>query len=97
MQKLIASVIVLNYNCETFVPNCLTSLMDQDMLSKDYEIIFANNGSIDRSVNIVQKRFPDVRLVKFDRNYCFGEGNNRAVEYASGKYVVFLNIDTVVH
>ena len=93
----IASVIVLNYNCETYIPNCLTSLMDQDMHSKNYEILFVDNGSNDKSVDIVRERFPDVRLIKFDRNYGFGEGNNRAVEYARGKYVVFLNVDTVVH
>jgi hypothetical protein len=71
--------------------------MDQDMPRKDYEIIFADNGSEDGSVDVVQKQFPDVRLIKFDRNYGFSEGNNRAAEYAHGKYIVFLNIDTIVH
>jgi len=97
MPNLIASVIVINYDLVKYISDCLTSLEDQDIPRKDYEIIFADNGSRDRSVDVVRNQFPNVRLITFDRNYGFSEGNNRAVEYANGKYIVFLNVDTVVH
>jgi hypothetical protein len=36
-------------------------------------------------------------VIRLEENYGFAEGNNRAVDYANGKYIVFLNQDTVVH
>jgi len=97
MSQPIASVVVVNYNDSEYIPGCLASLLDQDMPEGDYEIVFADNGSSDGSPDVVRSRFPTVRLIEFDRNYGYCVGNNRAVEYASGKYVVLLNVDTVVH
>ena len=93
----IASVIVINYNDRGYIRDCLASLLDQKMGKDEFEIIFADNGSTDGSVDFVSDGFPDVRVIAFDRNYGFCEGNNRAAESARGKYVVFLNVDTVVH
>ena len=97
MIKPLVSVVVINYNDEQYITDCLSSLMDQQMSEGEYEVIFADNGSDDGSPDIVRSRFPNVRLVEFDQNYGFCEGNNRAVEYTRGKYVAFLNVDTVVH
>lgn len=96
-QRPLASVVVINYNDGIYVSDCLSSLLDQDMHEDDYEVIFADNGSTDGSVDIVRNQFPEVRLIEFGQNYGFSEGNNRAVEHARGRYVVFLNVDTVVH
>jgi GT2 family glycosyltransferase len=97
MQKPLASVIVTNYNDSIYIPDCLTSLLDQDMPKDDYEIIFADDGSSDGSVDIVRDRYPEVRLLESGQNCGFCENNNRATKYAHGKYVVFLNVDTIVH
>jgi GT2 family glycosyltransferase len=92
-----ASVIVLNYNASRFIEDCLNSLLAQRLQREEFEIIFADNNSTDDSVNVVKKRYPFIRLIQFDKNYGYCEGNNRAVQYAKGKYVAFLNVDTVVH
>jgi GT2 family glycosyltransferase len=97
MGRPLASVVVLNHNNSRYIPDCLASLLDQEMPKGSYEVIFADNGSNDDSVDIVRNQFPEVQLIEFSRNYGFCEGNNRVVEYARGKYIVFLNIDTVVH
>ena len=95
--NLIASVIVLAYNDKEYLEACLSSLVDQDLPTKSYEIIYADNASTDGSVEFVQENFPTVRVVELEHNYGFAEGNNRAAEFARGKYVSFQNADTVAH
>jgi GT2 family glycosyltransferase len=92
-----ASVIVLGYNGKDFLAPCLAAVLDQSYPADDYEVIYADNGSIDGSVDLVGKSFPGVRVHRFDRNWGFAEGNNRAAALARGRYLLFLNQDTVVH
>lgn len=93
----IASVIVVAYNDRKYLEGCLSSLLDQDMPAEDYEVIYADNASTDGSADYVAARFPEVRILRFDRNWGFTEGNNRAAEAASGRYIAFQNADTVAH
>jgi GT2 family glycosyltransferase len=67
------------------------------MPAKDYEVIYADNASPDGSADFVEDRFPEVHVIRLDRNYGFAEGNNRAAEKARGRYIAFQNADTVVH
>ena len=93
----LASVIVLGYNGKAYIDDCLTSLAAQDMPDSDYEVLFVDNGSQDGSASYVRERFPGVRLIELDRNFGYAEGNNIGFRYTRGKYVVFLNQDTIVH
>lgn len=96
-QRPIASVIVLAYNDKKYLEACLSSLLDQDMPAEDFEVIYADNASTDGSADFVSERFPDVRILRLEKNYGFAEGNNRAAAAARGRYVVFQNADTVAH
>jgi len=60
-------------------------------------VIYADNASTDGSVEFVEENFPTVRVVQLEHNFGFAEGNNRAAEYAKGKYLSFQNADTVAH
>lgn len=93
--EIIASVIVLAYNDRKYLQGCLESLLDQDMPEGSYEIIYADNASTDGSADYVESMFPDVRVVRLEKNYGFAEGNNRAAEFARGKYISFQNADTI--
>ncbi len=95
--KPLASVIVLAYNDRKYLEDCLSSLLDQDMPAEDYEVIYADNASTDGSADFVAERFPAVRVLNFDHNYGFAEGNNRAAAFARGRYIAFQNADTVAH
>lgn len=94
---LLASVIIINHNMASLVPDCLASLCDQEMPDGSYEVIFADNASTDASVARASEFAPLVRVVRLERNYGFSEGNNRALAHARGRYIVFLNADTVAH
>lgn len=95
--KILVSVIVLSYNDKKYLDACLSSLLDQDMPPGSYEVIFADNASTDGSAAYVKEKYPDVRIMRFSKNYGFAEGNNRAAEGAKGRYIAFQNADTVAH
>lgn len=97
VEGLVASIIVLGYNGLAYLEGCLSSVLDQSFRAEDYEVIFADNFSTDGSADFVAERFPEVRVLRFDRNYGFAEGNNRAAKMARGRYLAFLNQDTVAH
>lgn len=92
-----ASVIVLGYNGRRFLPACLDSVLDQSFPADQYEVIYADNASQDGSVEFVSQNYSAVRVIRFPRNLGFAEGNNQAAEVAQGRYLLFLNQDTVCH
>lgn len=94
---LLASVIVLGYNGREFLEDCLSCVLDQDLSSDQYEVLYVDNGSRDGSPDLVRERFPQVAVLQLDRNYGYAEGNNIGVRHTRGEFVVFLNQDTVVH
>jgi len=95
--KIIVSVIVLAFNDKQYLNGCIESLLAQDYPVESYELIYADNASNDGSADHVKKHFPAVRVIQFKNNYGFAEGNNRAAEFANGKYIAFQNVDTIAH
>jgi GT2 family glycosyltransferase len=89
------SVIIVNYNTIELTKQCLLSIYDQ---TKDvnFEIIVVDNNSIDNSVNIIYDNFPQVTLISNLDNIGFGRANNLGVKIAKGKYIFFLNSDTIL-
>jgi GT2 family glycosyltransferase len=87
------SVIVLNWNGKKWLKDCLSSIIKQ-RLDEEFEVLLVDNGSTDGSVEYVSQEFPQVKVVRLDKNYGFAEGNNRGVKFACGEYLVFVNMDT---
>lgn len=90
MEKLI-SVIILNWNGADYLSDCLDSVMAQDY--DPLEIIVVDNGSTDRSVQMVKSRYPKVKLIPNTANLGFAKGNNVGLREAKGEYLVILNND----
>lgn len=89
------SVIILNYNGEHLLKECLDSLREQ--IFRDFEVIFVDNGSTDGSVAFAAGNYPEVRIVENMKNLGFGEGNNVGMRLAEGRYIALLNNDTKTH
>ncbi|TGU70221.1 glycosyltransferase family 2 protein [Geomonas terrae] len=85
------SIIIVNWNGLVHLPECLDSLAAQSF--KDFEVIVVDNGSSDGSVAYLEGR-PEVRLVALKENKGFADGNNAALPFARGEYLVTLNNDT---
>lgn len=88
------TVIIVNWNTKDMLANCLLSLTQQneDLL----KIIVIDNNSSDQSKEMVNAKFPDVLLINSGENLGFGKANNIGEDYVEGKYVCFLNPDTIV-
>lgn len=87
------SVVILNWNGEQTLRQFLPSVLAHTQ-SKDVEIVVADNGSTDGSLNFLQTQ--PVRVIKLEQNYGFAEGYNRAIEQVDAEYVVLLNSDVEV-
>jgi len=93
----LASVLVLGYNGRRYLHACFSSLEDQDMPRESYELLYVDNGSADGSLSYVEANHSDVRVLPLDHNHGYAEGNNIGFQHCRGRFVVFLNQDTVVH
>lgn len=91
MNKPVA-VIILNWNGAKLLKEFLPSVCSNT--NPDIaDIIVADNGSTDNSLDILAKEFPMVKTLVLDKNYGFAEGYNRAIKATGYKYTVLLNSD----
>jgi len=88
------SVVITNWNGINFLPDCLPALRNQSY--KNFELILADNGSVDNSVEFFQSNFPKAKIVKLKKNYGFPRIANEGIRAAKSKYVILLNNDTKV-
>lgn len=89
------AVVILNWNG---IP-CLKRFLPSVIIHTDpglADIIIADNGSTDQSVNWLTQNYPLVRIIRLDRNYGFAEGYNRALKEINSPYVLLLNSDVEV-
>jgi GT2 family glycosyltransferase len=94
------SIVLLNLNGEEF-SRLWSALFELNYPRSKYEIVFVDNGSMDRSVEIFQsvaQENPEVavRMVRNNENLGYSKGNNVGVKEAKGKYVVLLSNDILV-
>jgi N-acetylglucosaminyl-diphospho-decaprenol L-rhamnosyltransferase len=88
------SVIIVSYNVKYFLEQCLCSV--QRALIRDMEVFVIDNNSSDDSVEYLQHRFPFARIISNKENPGFAKANNQVLRVATGKYVLFLNPDTII-
>lgn len=88
------SVVIVTWNCEQFIADCLRSLISQ--LPLQSEIIVVDNASSDRTVEAIRSVSPFVKLIQNEQNLGFAGGNNLGIEAATGEYVCLVNPDMIV-
>lgn len=89
------SVVILNWNGRQLMEQFLPSVLAYTP-SDWAEVVVADNGSTDDSLEMLTRVFPSVRVIRLDRNYGFAEGYNRALEAVDAEYTVLLNSDVEV-
>lgn len=89
------SVVILNWNGKDMLKTYLPDVIRCSNLP-DVEVVVADNGSTDGSVDMLEKEFPDTPLVILDKNYGFAEGYNMALRENSAEYFLLLNSDVQI-
>lgn len=94
------SVIYVNYNSSNLLINSITALQQQ-CCKIDFEVIIVDNGSSEKEVKILadwlqKEESVPIKTVFSGANAGFGFANNLGTKQASGKYLFFLNPDTLV-
>jgi len=64
--------------------------------SPEADVVVADNGSTDNSLEVVEQEFPEAKTIRLDENYGFAEGYNRALEQIETPYSLLLNSDVEV-
>ena len=95
------SVVIVNYNVKYFLKQCLSSVYGSSRRLSDgtelgLDVWVVDNDSVDGSVEMVQREFPDVHIIANHDNAGFAKANNQALAQASGDWLLLLNPDTIV-
>ncbi len=88
------TVIIVNYNTLDITNDCITSIVEQSS-GIDYEIILVDNASTDGSKDFFKKD-NRIKYIYNNQNVGFGPANNIGARHAKGKYLFFLNSDTLL-
>lgn len=89
------SIIIVNYNVRYFLEQCLLSVY-RSACHFPFEVIVVDNQSADDSLAMLQRKFPQVKVIANTDNVGFSKANNQAIREAAGDYVLLLNPDTVI-
>ncbi len=92
---MLLSVIIVNFNVKYFLEQCLYSVT-KAIKNIEGEIIVIDNNSSDGSREFFLNKFNEVKFIWNHENEGFAKANNKALEAVSGKYILFLNPDTIV-
>lgn len=87
------SIVILNWNGADMMRRFLPSVLQH---SGDAEIVVADNGSTDDSLELLERDFPSVRRIVLGQNYGFAEGYNRGLAPLRSEYYLLLNSDVEV-
>ncbi len=91
------SILVISYNTCKMTLECLDSLYSTTkLIDFDCEIIVLDNNSSDGSAEAIEKKHPELKLIKSQENLGFAEGNNYCAKIATGNILLLLNPDTIV-
>jgi GT2 family glycosyltransferase len=90
------AIVIVNYNTVVLLDNCLSSIFKATAPKGGLEVVVVDNDSKDKSVAMVKKKYPTVKLIASKENLGFAKGNNVGVVKTSSKYILFLNSDTVI-
>ena len=89
------SIVIVNLNSRQLLEDCLRSI-DEQTREIEYDVIVVDNASTDGSVEMVRAQFPRVRLIANPVNNRYAIANNQGLAIAQGRYLFYLNGDTIL-
>lgn len=92
--KIEVSIITINYNGLADTCALIDSIPFND---ESLEVIVVDNASANDEANIIKERYPQVTVVNSNKNLGFAGGNNLGIKASHGRYLLFINNDTVTY
>ena len=92
---MVLSIIIVSWNVCDYLVDCIESILKNCRLLQ-YEIIVIDNASTDGTVDLIKNKYPGLILIINDTNKGFAYANNQGIRQARGRYLLFLNPDTII-
>jgi GT2 family glycosyltransferase len=89
------SVVIVGWNAKHYLELCLDSL-EKAPPRRSMEVFVVDNASTDGSAEMIEAKYPWVKLIKSPENLGFSKGNNVAIRQCQGRYVALVNPDVIV-
>ena len=89
------SIIIPVYYAEQYLKKCLESVFQQNLKLEDFEVICINDGSIDKTQQILeefQKKYTNI-ILESQENFGEAISRNKAIFLSKGEYITFLDSD----
>ena len=94
MKQVEISVIIVTWNRVERVVKCIKSVLSSSYAN--YEIVVVDNGSTDNTYNYISKKFPQINLIRSNKNLLASGGRNLGAANAKGKYLLFIDDDNII-
>jgi GT2 family glycosyltransferase len=89
------SVVIVGWNARHYLELCLESLVKAPP-HRSMEVLVVDNASSDGTSEMIETKFPWVKLIKSSENLGFAKGNNIAIRQCQGRYITLVNPDVIV-
>ena len=89
------SVVIVGWNARRYLELCLESL-EAAPPRRSMEVLVVDNASTDGTAEMIEAKFPSVKLLKSPENLGFSRGNNLAIRQCQGRYIALVNPDVIV-
>ena len=89
------SVVIVGWNAKRYLELCLDSL-EEAPPRRSLEVFVVDNASTDGSAEMIEAKYPWVKLIKSSENLGFSRGNNVAIRQCQGRYIALVNPDVIV-
>lgn len=90
------SILMVNYNGQAHVKEFFESVYALNYPKNKYEVVVVDNASSDGSPDWIEKNYPQVKLIRLDKNTGFAGGNNIGVKLCAGEFIALINNDTTM-
>lgn len=94
MKKL--TIGIVTWNSADLLMDCLNSIK-QNLTQIPYDIVVTDNGSVDNTSEMIRNHFSDILYIRNTRNEGVAKARNKCLLNANTKYVVLLDVDTIIH
>tara|TARA_B100000676_G_C18086925_1_gene855855 strand:+ start:752 stop:2803 length:2052 start_codon:yes stop_codon:yes gene_type:complete len=90
------SIVIVSYNVKDFISQCIRSIYKSNLNKNDYEIIVVDNDSHDNTLQMIEKEFQEVIIIRNKNNEGFSKAVNQGFAISKGENLCIINPDVII-